>query len=169
MKRTTTTLALIERDDEVLLAMKKRGFGEGWWNGYGGKLAEGEPVEDAMVRELEEESTLIAKEWRERGVMEFEFQSGDIVEMHIFEVTKYQGEPQETEEMKPKWFKKSEVPYDQMWPADREWLELFFEGKDFEGKAIFDAETKTFLHSEVREIEKEVSAENEIQRGREGT
>lgn len=153
MKRTVTTLSLIEKDDEVLLAMKKRGFGEGWWNGYGGKIAEGESIEEAMIRELEEESEIVAKQWRERGVIEFHFQgTGDIVECHIFEVTAYEGEPKETEEMRPQWFKKSEVPYEQMWPADREWLPTFFEGKDFEGKAVFDSETKKFLEADFREV-----------------
>lgn len=41
--------------------MKKRGFGEGWWNGYGGKVQDGESMTDAMVRELQEESDLVAK------------------------------------------------------------------------------------------------------------
>ena len=31
------TLLLIRKDDEVLLAMKKRGHGAGKWNGTGGK------------------------------------------------------------------------------------------------------------------------------------
>ena len=36
--------------------MKKRGFGANRWNGYGGKTNEGESLEDAAIRELEEET-----------------------------------------------------------------------------------------------------------------
>ncbi|MEJ0073651.1 MAG: NUDIX domain-containing protein [Candidatus Saccharibacteria bacterium] len=50
-----TTLLLLRRNDEVLLAMKKRGFGAGRWNGVGGKLDPGETVEQALVRECQEE------------------------------------------------------------------------------------------------------------------
>jgi len=36
MKQTTIIFPIY--DDQVLLGMKKRGFGEGKWNGFGGKL-----------------------------------------------------------------------------------------------------------------------------------
>ena len=32
------TLCLLVKDNEILLAMKKRGFGVGKWNGVGGKI-----------------------------------------------------------------------------------------------------------------------------------
>jgi 8-oxo-dGTP diphosphatase/2-hydroxy-dATP diphosphatase len=42
----------------ILLGMKKRGFGMGKWNGFGGKVEPAETVEDAALRELEEEAGL---------------------------------------------------------------------------------------------------------------
>ncbi len=156
-----TTLAIIEKDDKVLLAMKKRGFGEGWWNGYGGKVKKDETVEKAMIRELEEESSIIAKDFKERGVINFFFQGTDKeIEMHIFEVTDYEGDPKETEEMAPKWFNKENIPYDKMWPADKEWMPIFFEGKDIEGNATFDGETKKFIEANFHP--KEIYRENDL-------
>ena len=49
------TLCFLLRDDEICLAMKKRGFGVGKWNGIGGKVQDGETIEEAAVRELYEE------------------------------------------------------------------------------------------------------------------
>ena len=46
---------------EVMLGMKKRGFGQGKYNGFGGKLEPNETVEEAAVRELEEESGVITE------------------------------------------------------------------------------------------------------------
>lgn len=150
--RQVCTLAIIEDGDRALLAMKKRGFGEGWWNGYGGKVHDGEPIESAMVRELEEESGLIARKFEKRAVLEFFFSGTDKeVEMHVFEVTDYDGEPVETEEMKPQWFAKSNIPFDQMWPADREWMPLYFDSKNITGSATFDGETKAFIKSDFKE------------------
>ena len=45
----------------ILLGMKKRGFGTGKWNGFGGKVEAGESNEQAALRELKEESSIIAK------------------------------------------------------------------------------------------------------------
>ena len=49
------TLCLLVKDDKVLLAMKKRGFGMGKWNGVGGKVEDGETIEMAAARETGEE------------------------------------------------------------------------------------------------------------------
>ena len=38
------TLIYVLKDDVVLLGMKKRGFGVGRWNGFGGKVMDGEDI-----------------------------------------------------------------------------------------------------------------------------
>jgi len=38
--------------------MKKRGFGVGKWNGFGGKVENGETVFDGAMRELQEECSI---------------------------------------------------------------------------------------------------------------
>ena len=40
-----------KKKDKVLLAMKKRGFGAGKWNGVGGKVKDGETIKQAAIRE----------------------------------------------------------------------------------------------------------------------
>ncbi|MEK7139021.1 MAG: NUDIX domain-containing protein [Patescibacteria group bacterium] len=57
-----TTLCLLLKEKEILLAMKKRGFGAGKWNGVGGKVDEGETVKLAATRELNEEIGVSVKE-----------------------------------------------------------------------------------------------------------
>jgi len=152
--RQITTLAIIEDGDRALLAMKKRGFGEGWWNGYGGKVEPDETIDQAMVRELYEESGVSAKKFGKRAVLEFFFAGTEkIVEMHVYDVTEFTGEPVETDEMAPKWFAKPDIPYDNMWPADRDWMPLFFDGKNIEGRAVFDGGTKTFIESDFRIVD----------------
>jgi NADH pyrophosphatase NudC (nudix superfamily) len=47
------TLVLIYNRTHVLLGMKKRGFGVGRWNGFGGKVQEGESLENAARRLLQ--------------------------------------------------------------------------------------------------------------------
>ena len=52
-----TTLCLLVKGDEILLAMKKRGFGEGRWNGTGGKFdpENDKDIFDTAKRETKEE------------------------------------------------------------------------------------------------------------------
>jgi 8-oxo-dGTP pyrophosphatase MutT (NUDIX family) len=40
----------------LLLGMKKRGFGAGKWNGFGGKIEVGETPRAAAIREMKEEA-----------------------------------------------------------------------------------------------------------------
>lgn len=135
------TLAIVREGDHVLLGMKKRGFGEGRWNGFGGKVGEGESVEEAMIRELREESGLEALAYKKAGFIEFFFPDGSEVEVHLFRVTAYDGDLCETEEMAPRWFLYHELPYENMWPDDKHWFPLFWEEKPFRGKFWFDKDT----------------------------
>jgi len=133
------TLCIVHKDGKVLLGMKKRGFGTGRWNGFGGKMEEGETIETAARRELGEEAGIHAVEMKELGVLVFEFKDGtNPSEVHIFRVSDFNGEPTETEEMKPQWFETDQIPYGQMWPDDAHWMPLFLNGKNFKGKFLFD-------------------------------
>ena len=44
------TLVFVHTSSKILLGMKKRGFGVGRWNGFGGKVHVGESIEAAASR-----------------------------------------------------------------------------------------------------------------------
>jgi 8-oxo-dGTP diphosphatase/2-hydroxy-dATP diphosphatase len=46
----TLTLVLVRQGQNVLLGMKKRGFGVGRWNGFGGKVEKQETILDGAKR-----------------------------------------------------------------------------------------------------------------------
>ena len=133
------TLCIIRQDNKILLGMKKRGFGAGRWNGFGGKLHAGETIEEALKRETFEEARIHISDTEQMGMIDFEFK-GDpkILEVHIFKCTSFKGEPMETEEMKPEWFSIDAIPYGTMWPDDKFWLPLLLGGEKFRGKFVFD-------------------------------
>jgi 8-oxo-dGTP diphosphatase/2-hydroxy-dATP diphosphatase len=127
--------------------MKKRGFGEGRWNGFGGKVEEGETIEEAAKREVLEEAGINDKDLNKKGVVDFEFlNDGSLLEVHIFKACDYSGSPVETEEMKPQWFDIIDIPFSEMWPDDLYWLPLFLKDKNFKGKFIFEDKNKIISH-----------------------
>ena len=99
MANKILTLVLVREKGRVLLGMKKRGFGAGRWNGFGGKVTEGETIENAALREIKEEAGIEVQDLEKRGIIEFEFQ-GDpqILEVHIFSSQSFSGTPTESEE-----------------------------------------------------------------------
>lgn len=148
------TLAILHKHPQILLGMKKRGFGLGRWNGFGGKVEDGESIEAAAKREIEEEAGIEVLKLSKRGILDFEYQTGSkTLEVHIFSIDSYEGEPKETEEMKPQWFHISEIPFNKMWPDDTHWLPLFLDGKIFKGRFLFDRPSDTEYSSEILEKE----------------
>ncbi len=146
------TLCIIHNDKEALLGMKKRGFGKDRWNGFGGKVKEGESIEEAAKREMEEEVGIIALNFKKRGILSFKFEKDpEILEVHVFSATDFKGQPVETEEMKPQWFKIDRIPYNQMWPDDKYWLPLLLNGKNFQGNFYF-LDNDTLIRHQLREI-----------------
>src|ERR1700687_227764 len=96
------TLCLVHQKPNILLGLKKRGFGAGKWNGFGGKLNEGETIEQAAIREVKEEAGIDVGNLTKHGIIEFEFQGNpEILEIHLFRVHAFEGIPEESEEMKP--------------------------------------------------------------------
>lgn len=137
-----TTLSFLVREGEVLLAMKKRGFGEGKWNGAGGKLKENETVEQTAVREIKEEIgvDVALKDLKIAGTLKFDFEGNPDWEQlcHIFVIEKWEGEPGESEEMRPQWYSKDSLPFEAMWVDDPHWLPKVLAGKIVTGEFLFD-------------------------------
>ncbi len=143
------TLVFIRKDNQLLLGMKKRGLGEGRWNGFGGKVLENETIEAAAMREVEEECGINVTKLEQRGIINFSWpnKKSDPLEGHIFEALEYSGNPIETEEMKPQWFDLDKIPYEEMWADDILWLPHFLANKKFKAEFSFDDSDKIIAHS----------------------
>ncbi|MBI4435004.1 8-oxo-dGTP diphosphatase [Candidatus Uhrbacteria bacterium] len=143
---STCTLVYLIRDGRVCLGFKKRGFGAGWWNGFGGKVRSGEDVRTAAVRELWEECRVrVAPEALvDAGALRFTFlaEAEKTIQVRIFRVERFDSEPIETEEMRPQWFTPDTLPYDEMWSDDRVWMPRFLNGERVRGWFQFDANNR---------------------------
>jgi len=143
------TLCILTKDNKICLGIKQRKLGKGKYNGFGGMQEEGETIEQAAVRELYEEACVVAKDYEKVGELAFSFPSkpkwNQVV--HIYLVTHWEGEPQETEEMTAEWFELSEIPYDLMWDDDKHWLPHVLSGKKVKGSVVIDENELVVEHS----------------------
>lgn len=137
------TLLFLLRDNEILLAQKKRGFGAGYWNGVGGKIESSETLEQATIRECQEEIHVTPKNVEKVAVHNFIFPDGiEGIEVHTFITKHWEGEPTETEEMAPQWFTIANIPYTDMWDDDIVWLPLVLQGKKLKTNFTFNTENR---------------------------
>ena len=133
-KKTILTLCIVQEGNFVYLGYKKRGFGEGWWNGYGGNLEPGETIEETRDREFFEETNATLVRSEKCGILEFRRDGKEGVrEVHVYNVVEYTGALKETNEMRHAKFPKDALPYNQMFPADRIWIPYVLAGKKIRG------------------------------------
>lgn len=154
MKTMMLSLLFLRRDNEVLLAMKKRGFGTGRWNGVGGKIDPDETVEQAMIRECQEEIGVTPTHYSQVGTILFDEYFKDeptLMNVSIYIADEWIGEPTESEEMRPEWFGLDAIPYESMWPDDPYWLPQVLAGKRVEASFTLD-KNDTIMQYTVREI-----------------
>ena len=143
-----TTLCLLLKEGEVLLAMKKRGFGMGRWNGAGGKFdaEKDKTILDAAIRETKEEIGVDVKNPEQVGLFHFKFAEEEKKkwnqDVFLFVAKDWAGTPEESEEMMQKWFAHKDIPYGEMWPDDIHWMPHILKGEKLEADFLFGPEDK---------------------------
>jgi len=152
--RDSTLLFLIKRSDgeitDICLAMKKRGFGANRYNGVGGKVEAGESIAEATGREALEEIGVVVRGLYKVAELIFLFPHNPSWDqlVHVYFCEDWAGIPTESEEMNPRWFTVSEIPFQSMWPDDIFWLPRVLEGNFVKGRFAF-GEGDVILEQEV--------------------
>jgi 8-oxo-dGTP pyrophosphatase MutT (NUDIX family) len=139
----------------LLLGYKKAGFGQGKFTGFGGKLEPGETVEAAAQREMLEESGIRVRpaDFRLAGRLHFYFPARPdwSQQVTVYLVTAWQGEPQESDEMRPQWFSLDRIPYPAMWQDSRHWLPPILDGRRIRAEFVFQEDNESIQSVTVTE------------------
>jgi 8-oxo-dGTP diphosphatase len=138
-------LVFLRRQGQVMLGIKKTGFGEGKCVAVGGHIEAGETPEQAARREFFEETnaelvdlTLIAR-------VEFIFLARPDWNMDafVFESFSWRGQPLESAEMMPVWFEVTVLPFAKMWNDARYWVRQVLDGARFDARMVYTADNQT--------------------------
>lgn len=151
-----TCLCLIRRDcdptPQLLLGLKKTGFGAGKWVGLGGHVEPGETPAAAAVREVKEESGLLVPidSLRHVASIEFRFPSRPSWDQdsEVFLTSTFEGDPVESDEVAPRWFSLSALPLKLMWDDARFWLPLVLAGQSVTARFTFAGDCATVARLE---------------------
>ena len=139
-------------EDGKILLVKQKVNPDREWSLPGGKVEVGESLEQALVREIKEETGLTILDPTEMGCIDFYF--GENTEpnwvVYIFRVTDFTGELQPNDEGELRWWKIDEIPYDQMWQDDIHWLPRLIDGKKFSGAFWFNEEGTELVRFELK-------------------
>lgn len=145
------TLCFLLRGDQVLLGFKKSGFGKGNWLGIGGKVEDGETLEEAAIREMLEEIKVKPLSAQRVATLNFYFPYVDEPykwnqQVCVFTAEQWRGDISETSEIKPQWFKIEKIPLDFMWDDAQYWLPRILQGESLVADFLFDTNLKVKEH-----------------------
>jgi 8-oxo-dGTP diphosphatase len=140
-------LCLVRRGAEVLLGAKKTGFGAGRIVGPGGHIEPGESPAVAAARELWEETGLLvdAGDLREVAALTFRFPANPRwdLSLAVFLTEEFSGEPAESDELAPRWFRVDDLPLNRMWDDARLWLPRVLAGEYVAAEITYADDNKT--------------------------
>lgn len=120
MRSVKVAAGIIWRRGRFLASLRPAGKpGAGFWEFPGGKVETGETVEEALIRELDEELGITCgrlKFWKV-----FDHQYPDLrVELHFIHVLDFDGEPEPRDRQKLRWITPEEAPNLDFLSADKQ-------------------------------------------------
>ncbi len=151
MTAAEVTLCFLLRDvdgrQDVLLGLKKTGFGTGKVVGIGGHLEPGESAAQAICREVAEEVYVHVAESSllDAGTVDFVFPAKPQWNMHttVFLSRRWEGQPTESSEIAPQWHPVNTLPHELMWADSLRWLPRMLAGERLAVRVVLNADNET--------------------------
>ncbi len=122
---------------------KKNDLHKNKWNGIGGKFEKGESPEDALKREVFEESGYQLIQFDLKGILTFPFFDHQQEDWYVFVYTSNQFEGtmiKNCQEGNLKWIENENLQALNLWPSDRFFLKWIEENRFFSAKFSYKEE-----------------------------
>lgn len=149
---TPMVVGYLLRDGEVLLGLRKQTawkMGKYLISGIGGKVGdlpglEHETPDEALIREFQEEIGVTPTNYHRVGQVTFLFPSKPKwnQRVDVYMVEEWEGQPIETEAIRPAWYSVDHLPLNQMWNDARYYLPQLLEGRVIEATFTYGDDNK---------------------------
>ena len=130
-----TGLCYIEKDGAYLMlhrTKKENDENHDKWLGIGGKFEDGESPHDCIIREIKEETALIPRSVRYRGIITFVSNEYGTEYMHLFTCDEFYGElRKDCDEGDLCWVEKSKIKDLPIWEGDKIFFDLLNKEEGF--------------------------------------
>lgn len=140
------------KGEDVLLMHRIKtsgGLGQDLVSGIGGKVGDeedfkNETPEEALIREVQEEIGITPVTYRQVGRVRFLWETKPNWNMNvlIYIVDSWEGNPVETEVAKPVWHKICDLPTENMWEDNLHWVPQILAGEQVDGVFLYGADKK---------------------------
>ncbi|GAA1498889.1 8-oxo-dGTP diphosphatase [Paeniglutamicibacter kerguelensis] len=125
---------------QVLLGLKRHGFGAGRVVAPGGKIEPGEAPAEAAARELREETAVMTDsdslEPAARVYFRFPYAPATDMDCTVFLARDFTGPAKATDELEPAWYPLGHLPLERMWDDSALWLGLLLSGERFDAVVV---------------------------------
>ena len=137
------TLCYIQHAGQTLMIHRVKRANDihlGKWNGLGGKFNPGESPEECVIREVREESGLMLRQPRLRGLLIFPGFKGNDWYVFVFTASEFSGQLKENEEGFLSWIPDDSLLSLPLWPSDAIFLPWIKQGKFFSAKFVYEGD-----------------------------
>ena len=145
------TICYIKKGNKTLMlhrTKKENDMHEGKWVGVGGKLEKGESPEECAKREIFEETGLVVKELKLRGLLTFpSFNDDEDWYGYLYVVEEFSGDLIDCPEGELKWIDDDKLFDLEMWDGDELFMRWMLEKNMFSAKFVYDAQENLVDHS----------------------
>ena len=69
--------------------------------------------------------------------------------MHVFLARRWEGNPVESDEMRPTWCKINELPFESMWDDAFYWLPRILQGEETKARFVYKDDNQTVGEAQV--------------------
>lgn len=134
---------------QVLLGLKRTGFGAGRVVALGGKIDGRETAREAAVREVEEESgiALVPTEVHAAGTITWRFPAQPAWNMaaSLFTAEAGRAVAVSCEEIEPRWYGVGAIPWQDMWQDAPHWVPTVLAGRPVHARFVIAADRKSVV------------------------
>lgn len=138
--------------DEVLVGRKLTGLGAGRAVAPGGKIQPGESREDAVVREVAEETGIAIDRGalEPRGMIDYTFPTKPEWSQRsfVFVCRSFSGDGEPSDELDPEWWPVAHIPFERMWGDARSWLPEVLHGGSVNAAFEFGRDLASVVRSD---------------------